>query len=287
MIRVPRSQAQRLAVAVACISARGYSYNDALSYCQGGHLSREFTEVAREIASTFRYMKVSDQYDLVRKDTDEIAAAILSEAKVGSQDGQLIDLLANLLQEPYSGNILSGHTLTALRRSILLPAEVVGLESRLGAREIACYLCGTQLQHGEAGTIVSQSGGRYGLACNLCIQPSSIRCKGCRRSCALPTKLDTGLSRHECADCHAKRRPQKEGAPSTGASIGGSIGAPTLTVATATGRTRNAQSLGQRVARLQNIERMNAPRPPSDTLLNAIRRDAARDLADMIGTGGG
>lgn len=123
-----------------------------------------------------------------------------------SQDGDLIDLMVKILQLPHVRNIISGDTLAALRRGLLLPNEMGGLIERLRKRSMSCMNCAHEFGHYEALVMLPAIEGRNesALYCLACYKPALVMCKSCGKGAVLSEKVRNSLYSFNCVECDAK-----------------------------------------------------------------------------------
>lgn len=147
---------------------------------------------------------------------NEIAAQIHQrmglQLKPGTGDKDLIDTIVRTIQLPHCRSMLSGEALNNLRRALLLPDELAGLNERLKAEELSCCGCGKRLATREMVTIVNDGGDRnnraVSLLCAGCYLPEYIACANGKHTIAAPGNLHKNLRMEQakpCAACEAER----------------------------------------------------------------------------------
>lgn len=87
----------------------------------------------------------------------------------------LVELVAEVLQEPLARQMLSASTIERLRRAILDPEEVARLRQNQ-ERTLACVNCGQLMQQREMITWSNSAAGQTALYCTRCVAPQTVRC---------------------------------------------------------------------------------------------------------------
>lgn len=131
----------------------------------------------------------------------------------GESNSTLIDKMVAALQETYGRNILSGKTLEALRKALLLPSESDGLYKRLAAKEMSCANCGHGFIVGEMGAFVADKvtngTATFMVYCTKCYKPSLMACDGddCKHAAAFPTSVQRHFRKPTyCVACQEARK---------------------------------------------------------------------------------
>lgn len=106
----------------------------------------------------------------------------------------IIDRVAEILTSPHAKQMLAGKTLEALKRAVLNPQEITGLDERLQAAEVHCTACHKVFTSGEVITMFHEPTNRGilkpQLYCTKCLGPSYLACScvGCNEAVALTNK---------------------------------------------------------------------------------------------------
>lgn len=127
---------------------------------------------------------------------DEIFAIIGDQISSKDQDSSLIiDRVAEILLNPFARPMLAGKLLEQLRKAVLNPEEIVGLDDRIRARELHCEGCQRPFTSGEVVSFNSDPDNRgrqkVSLFCVRCLTPRFVTCngKGCVDKMSIPDKL--------------------------------------------------------------------------------------------------
>ncbi len=126
-------------------------------------------------------------------------------------EGDLIDLLIEALNSPFSNNILTGKTISQLRKLLMSPEELVGFKERIRANKLACSGCGAELHEKEAVTF-DLNNGQPTFYCNLCLQPTLVACPGCKKRTVFSERF-TSKKFKDCSSHEIVGALKDEGAP--------------------------------------------------------------------------
>ena len=129
-------------------------------------------------------------------------------------DKDLIDVMVEVLQLPYTQNRLTVNTLLKLKRALLLPDEFNALREELKRKELYCMGCNRSLQDQEV-TVIRRDGGDIRLYCAACSKPNFIACKSGKHTLTVGKPLlNTWMKATEkCETCEniATSRPEPTG----------------------------------------------------------------------------
>jgi len=149
---------------------------------------------------------------------------LLSQNLGDDHDRDLIDTIANALQQSRGSNFFSGKTLTTLRKAILIPEELIGLKNRLANGELGCGTCGADLKYGDMLTLTKESGDSTVVVCSNCVIPKFVHCghtKGCTNSIEIPSRTRSTLSKLAGSGCNICKQKDKEKLVEDGDPVGG------------------------------------------------------------------
>jgi len=99
----------------------------------------------------------------------------------GRTEGDLIDLLISALKMPFCGNLMAGKTMDKIKKSLMLPSELVGLEAHLKAQEKGCLGCGNPFVENEAVVYYKTPEGSNVIYCMRCATPHWAACQECQQ----------------------------------------------------------------------------------------------------------
>lgn len=121
-----------------------------------------------------------------------------------SDDGNLVDVIARILQNTSSQNVLTHSTLEKLRKAILLPQERRKLEEALNSKRLGCANCGHEFHEQEVLTQHLSHEGRS-FYCTNCVKPTMVRCQesGCDHLVDLPAKVALAMNKPRQCVAHA------------------------------------------------------------------------------------
>lgn len=88
----------------------------------------------------------------------------------------LIDTIVQILQLPYADARFTPKVITALRKAVLLPEEILNFNSEIQKQELCCYKCNKPFTAFESATAV-KVGTSMAFGCNACTPPATIRCR--------------------------------------------------------------------------------------------------------------
>jgi len=126
------------------------------------------------------------------------------EGQTGGEK-KLIDVLVEIVQNPYGKSLLSAQTYQSLKTALLIPKEAFGLADRLHKKEYACFLCGTLLQPNVVGTLKQDGYGNVGLVCAECVPPTFTVCSHEDCTCMVPLPSGTVKMFDRGLQCEAHR----------------------------------------------------------------------------------
>lgn len=164
------------------------------------------TEVGKKSGHTWskQYHTALNTDDGEAQELTEIIKELTTQVNQNeaTHDGPLIDQVVRLLGLPYGRNVLSGKTLTALRRAVLFPEEMAKLGERLHGTEYSCSGCGVAFTDREAVTFRIVEGFPT-LSCSKCITPSYTHCKSCTDGVVqIDKRTQGGLQKGQvCLNC--------------------------------------------------------------------------------------
>jgi predicted RNA-binding Zn-ribbon protein involved in translation (DUF1610 family) len=173
MIRLYRQQAQRVMVGLMYLRRLGYDFRQAFEY-YGNQSAPKDPVLATALRSALQDRETT-QMGTIENFIGELAPAINADGKFQQADSTLVDLIVEICQLPYARANLSPRTMQELRRALLLPDELAGLNDRLRRREASCMSCGHAFQMGEAATVLTGPDGII-LECMRCRLPMSVPC---------------------------------------------------------------------------------------------------------------
>ena len=143
-------------------------------------------------------------------ETNDILAILIKQLLYNDDKNYtiVVDMLIDMLNKPYSGNILNGSTLRQLRQALLLPTELSRLKNKVAMAEMSCTRCGHLFKHGEL-TVITTSRDCSSIVCLACTSPQYVRCPCCNNYGEL-TKRDLKFfyKKGLCSDCIGKK-PEK------------------------------------------------------------------------------
>jgi hypothetical protein len=179
MIRMYRRDAQLLLILLICFKEEGGDFNalldraDALTR-QDGRTGVGWQEVVWALRNDELSGTTLDEL------IDVLASAVRDHRHGVKGDANLVDAIVDVIQLPFSRNILAGRNMQDLRRAVLVPSEAVGLADRLKKKETQCASCGHIFQHRELVVPASDSASQV-LYCFRCLEPDYVSCQhsGC------------------------------------------------------------------------------------------------------------
>ncbi len=136
--------------------------------------------------------------DQIEGSLDEMATEMAQQLCQLRVDGDLIDTMVHVLGLPHAASVLSGRTLEALRKAILLPDEIAGLRTRLAEQELHCSNCARPFVSNEMLCIVRNTTGTSpAIYCAACRTPTVRACTNCNSTnkVALSTTTIKGITR--------------------------------------------------------------------------------------------
>ena len=130
--------------------------------------------------------------------------SVIEQANAPHHDGNLVDAMADVLNEIPPGGVLSGMKLTKLRQAILSPLELAKVREK--ATNLTCSGCGVDI--GNGGLMTQYNGN---VRCLQCMPPDNItvNCVGHGKVIPLPDptkkRLRLLIRKSECPTCTAPK----------------------------------------------------------------------------------
>ena len=141
----------------------------------------------------------------LRGDAREALGTLEEQFAHPHHDSDMIERIATILQAPRAKSILGGEYLRMLRKALLSPREIAGIEA---VKALHCVRCEVPIADGELCSFTDSES----IFCWHCNQPTSIPCRGCNTSITLPTGVGRVVQKafKECTQCAAQRQPIPE-----------------------------------------------------------------------------
>jgi hypothetical protein len=173
MIKLSRAVVERMVLLCVYSKRHDYRCNDMLEQGLSIPLPKKENQrrVLHHVYEVEGLVSEKNNWDFL---LSEMIDALLSAPGTTSHHGSLIDQIVELLKEPYSRNVLSGKTLNALRRAILLPEEMAKVAEAF-RKELACAACGKTFVNTEMA--IFEAGPPVAFFCTRCTIPSFAACK--------------------------------------------------------------------------------------------------------------
>lgn len=234
-VRIYKDQAKALLTTLIYLRQNGMEFADALSRAYNDGRPNTVDAAMWEVIIRGPARGDGNSYRL--PSLNEVIEVLWSQI-TGDVDGQkqhagdkrLIDQLVEVLQMPRSRNILSGKALDSMRKALLIPSEMAGLNSRLEHRELHCVGCGRTMENGEMMTLRQEGQHDWSTYCAACFQPTVVKYSGDGRTVPIPQSIqrkiniviNTNPDQAAPADGDAAEQPRTR-ATGTRVSVGGSL----------------------------------------------------------------
>jgi hypothetical protein len=118
-------------------------------------------------------------------------------------EGNLVDIIADIIQTDHGRSVLSGDGLRALRDAILLPSERARFLSELRS-SLCCTGCGRKFSQWEMATITG-SGAETSIQCVRCAKPQVVACgtRKCSKVVAITQTFLRWLNKNSPCEEHS------------------------------------------------------------------------------------
>lgn len=217
MIRLYREMAETLLMLLLFIKDRGVSLRDVRNYAEENWYRVDTRNATQEeTVAVVRYALESPSADpptfdsLIKTLVSQLRAKVYGDSR---KEGDLIDRLVRALGLPYSRNVIGGSTMDALKKALLLPEELAGLNKRLTEKEKSCGMCGHNMERGDLASIFYDGTG-YIIVCANCSTPSHLPCGYCGTE-RIPLSSETRevlRPKERCKKCARKEEGKALGA---------------------------------------------------------------------------
>lgn len=202
MIKLPRVVVERLVLACLYFRTRDYNCYEVLEDGLGANM-KGMKWAQRDVLTNIYN---GDVLTRAESTWEYLLGQMVEALGVRGADGTahhpaLIDTIVDILQQPHSRSALSGRTLQALRRAVLLPEEMTKF-SESARKELHCGSCGKALVSGEMVTFQEGNEGP-GFFCTRCTRPAFVACHAGDGKCdgfsPLDRKmLDKSIGKPDC-----------------------------------------------------------------------------------------
>ncbi len=189
-------------------------------------ITREHIRFLARVLEDHPAGRINEGRDLLQVFNQELEQDGGPRGPVQDHTGELIELIAGVLMEADSRNVIGGDTLEALRRAVLLPREYATAKRLINEKARFCSTCGHQFADMEIASFY-----RGAMMCVDCLIPTTVGCRQCKRQLALPNALQRIIPklRKECPHCKEGVKPKlsyAEALAGTGAAIIDEAAAP-------------------------------------------------------------
>lgn len=216
MIKLLKGVVQEFLLILAYLQDRGYTMQDVKRGVQdewGGRMNPQNRAMTADAYSQVRNTLAQfDDGQVEEQSLQSLFETVLTTLRSkGKTPSDLVDAIVDVLKGPYARNVLSGQTLTMLRKVLLLPEESAGLVERLKKKEMSCAHCGHKFEGTEMACSYFEASGVV-FFCYGCAFPTYIRCAKCQGSAIIPNKLRDGLNHARiCEECkHPELKKERE-----------------------------------------------------------------------------
>lgn len=204
MIKLYREIVERMLLCVQYAKAKGVSPRQLWNYRQDEWANSEIRNRDGDLppdpiysSTSYNGMGSEETWDAL---VSQVTAQLKSDSST-SGDASLVDTVIDLLQAPYGRNVVSGKTLVALRKALLLPEELAVFQAMARQREHNCGGCAKPLGNGEMVTIY-RGGNDTHVRCVRCMVPVMTGCPQCSGYVPLGTKIGNYIKkRATCGGC--------------------------------------------------------------------------------------
>ena len=208
MLRFYRRFAAQIYLILLHYRDRGGSWNDCIRYTKE-YWNHYDPSVLRHhtIESVGLAASINEDMDSEGENIDDLINHLISQLTVREsevKDKTLIDAIVETLKLPFVGSVLAGNTLQSLKKAILVPDELAGLQERLAQKELHCSNCGHRFINGEMVSIHGTGTGRSNpqLYCTSCYTPGYSVCNYCKTTKPFSKAVTKLLGRiHQCEQC--------------------------------------------------------------------------------------